>query len=261
MNNLNSSQYFNQSHTQPNFQMSKEEAISKLKSLNKSTKNIIFWNAKFQFVDLRKNVFKNEIFNLCQQLNYRPTTFFLAIGVFDNFMGDCLVKGDIVKCIPYICLNIASKFNEDHRTFLNLLDVKKFMPEFDIKFIMLMEKIILQEMKFNVNLNTIYHNLFYLLHLIETNLISYDSEIKKKFIDKCFSMANSLIINYDTNKFNPFVTATTIINIFENILNMDIKITQIIGKNLLINEKEIFQKIIHCEEFIYNYFTNNSCTI
>lgn len=258
MKSFNPSQYFFQNSSQSNTQMSEQEAISKLRSLNKSNKTIICWNPNFLFVNFRKDVFKNEIFNICQHLNYKMTTFYLSIAIFDNFMGTCLIQEAIVKCIPFICLQLASKLNEDYNTSLTLLDVQKIIPEFSFELIIVMEKVILEELDFNLNLNTIYHNLFYLLHLVETNLINYDVQTKREFIEKCFSIANSLVINYDTNKINPFITAITIIHIFGKSLNMEIQIEEIIGKITPVDHKIIGEQINYCEEFINDYFMNNS---
>lgn len=248
--------YFTKQISNCNSNLKKSEVVPLILNLNKNNFNKRFWNPDFIYKNERSEIFQDYIWVICEEKQFRKSTFHRAISIFDNYAGKIHVNKEHIKLIPFVCLVIASKLNDDYQTSLILEDIREITSELiqdvSIELLNFIEKQILFELNYDLNLSTAYQNLVYLLHFVDIHKIKIPNSYKYNFIDRCFSLIDLLAMEYDFNKFDPLILANCILKMIGNISHIPVDLEGLLGKffNFPKGQKDMFHE---CEQFITSF--------
>ena len=231
-----------------------EELLKKIIQINKNNSKTRYCNPNYHLQEFRSQVFESKIWQLCLYLKYRKSTYHLALSIFDFFTGMCFIELNEVTLVPYVCLVIASKLNENYLESLTLKEIPSIVRDADINTLNVIEKSILSELQFEFMIGTPFDNIFNLCHFVEISNSSNNEDIKK-FIKQTFSLINMVVINYDSNQYDPFMLALSCLMITSELNNINFQYDKII--KTVIGKKQIcddfFNLFFECIEFIKNY--------
>ena len=249
----NEKQYFLDFFSKPQTKFLYEELTKKIIQTNKNNSKTRYCNPNYHLQEFRTQIFEAKIWQLCSYLKYRKSTYHLVLSIFDFFTGMCFIEENEITLVPYVCLVLASKLNENYLKSLTLQDIPSIIRGADINVLNQIEKSILSELQFEFRIGTPFDNIFYLCHFVEFSMNSNFDHIKK-FIDQTFSLINMIVINYDSNQYDPLLIALSCLMITTGLNEVKFPFDKII-KTVIENQEncdDFLNLLMECTEFIRN---------
>ena len=165
-----------------------------------------------RFPETRRRLFFEVIIRICIKARVHHSTFTLAVKLFDSLIVRRVVEDENISDVGIICLIIASKVREPFRRSLSLKDLSELFEVDDLAPLVYLEKRVLQQFHFAVDL-VLPFDLFLLLDQLSSvewlKSIKVDgSSNSNSPVSKLFYLTTK---HHQFNQFSPLVIAASIL--------------------------------------------------
>ena len=119
----------------------KQRLFNIISTLSKKEDNFVGKHFSKEIYEIRFKMMYGAVLNICSQMNLQEITYFLTLKIFDDFASKYPISTITeVECTFFCCLSLASKFAEDHTSYIDLSMIKSINPEYSVIDIMDLEK-------------------------------------------------------------------------------------------------------------------------
>ena len=180
---------------------------------NNIQKDRSVWSKGYsRFPQTRLKLFFKVIIRICINARVHHSTFSLAVKLFDSLIVRRVVEDENISSVGIICLVIATKVREPFQRFLRIKDLSELLEVDDLTNLTNLEKKILKQLDFAVNL-VLPFDIFLLL----SHLCSVQESRSNKSVQ--FSKTDSLVSrlfylstkHHQFNEFSPLVVGASIL--------------------------------------------------
>lgn len=172
-----------------------------------------FFNENFAGHDARRRIIYDLLNPLAQRFNFSQTTLFGAIGLLDAMISRFFFLEPRMRIMAVVCLGLSSKLYELHPMRFSELASLQFCPQELAR----VEKILLINLKFRVDVVTHFHLAAQILELlsaeIEPRLFGQLTQVVRSF---SLAIASS----YSINRYTPVSLALTVFQLVERLLGI-----------------------------------------
>lgn len=212
------------------------------KLLQRTTKNR-FFRTNFKNNLIRSKILKNYVYTLCSVLKLNQSTCALTIALLDQLISRTEIKPEKFILVSAVVFNLIIKFNETELYSYELILRWFNLENVPMEEIRNIEKIVLNQNDFKINLKTPWHILGYFILLEnmenQSNQIrNCEKKTKKKF-DLVYKIYQIICLDYHANKFTSVSIAAVVLMIANKLAGNHILISKNIQK-LFVNFQEDF---------------------
>ena len=174
----------------------KERLLTIISTLSKKEDNFVGKHFSREIYEMRFKMMYGTVLNICSQMNLQEITYFLTLKIFDDFVSKYPISTILeVECTFFCCLSLASKFAEDHTSYIDLSMIKSINPEYSKVDIVDLEKKILFATQFNFNNPTAFEIIKLLCECNSTyNCQSTKKSFNERGRENFFSKAKEVLI-------------------------------------------------------------------
>ena len=202
-----------------------------------------FYNKHFKFHHLRATILKHFVYKTCALLNLTFSTFAKATALFDLIISKYPINSQMLVPLAGICLGLIIKFNETKIISYQDLFILNGYDQVKTKFILKIEKKILQNTQFKINLKTPFDflEMFILLEKSQNNFKNKESanhslHQRFKMVFKIYCVAS---LNFRLYKISGYAFAVVVLMIVKDIFGWDFQFFKISKLASLLPKKKL----------------------
>lgn len=207
----------------PEIQRAKNE-FSQL--LRRQTKNRIY-NKNFLCRKERITILFGVMQKIVNYLDFSPQIFCKTIHIFDAIISRNRINKLQMFSVALVSMQIASKIHQPQGQVISYEEVSQYFFPLGIDQFLQIEKMIIEQLEFNLNLagpNEILNFLLWLFFKKEYNFFGrfeHSIENKKKFVSLVFKLHLITLVEYEFYKFNSIAVAVSILIFARLLMNLD----------------------------------------
>lgn len=184
--------------------------------INKPNKNRLY-NEDFKDNEERLFTISQTVKSTCHILEYKKSTFFLAVNIFNSVLSKYSIKHELYEKIALVCVSLASKITESQDSALNLSAINSYILVSNFPLVDL-ERKILKSLDFDLNYVTVFDCLSVFKEFPHLIFIKSSEEIAledkfRDYLELLDSVSFLVSTAYVSNKFTPLVVSVVIIMI------------------------------------------------
>ena len=222
------------------YELKKQNDAQYLANLLKRQNKNRFYNQEFSNLHERKKMIKKVMYVLCNGMQYRPSTFFASVSLFDSVISQFSVHKTMLQKVALVCVSLSSKQREQQTDILKLKDLAKLFSLKDAHELKKIENFILKALKFDLSTVTPYD--FTSFFLEDPEIFAFlkgqcNSVDKFGYVQLIAKLQLMIIENYEMNKYTPSALAVTVLMLSKEVLGCQVSLPASVKRKLRCEEK------------------------